>query len=73
MTQRENYLSIIARKGFESIPSYINWCPHLEETCRDKLDRMAAEGRCVLAPLHYTGAIPARPQDSSVFLPYLPD
>lgn len=36
MNQRENLLSLLKRKGFESIPVEFNLCPHLSEVYRER-------------------------------------
>lgn len=37
MTNRENFLSLIRRKGYERVPVEFVLCPHLQEVCKEKL------------------------------------
>ena len=37
MTNRENFLSLLRRRGFERVPVEFSLCPHLVEVCKEKL------------------------------------
>ncbi len=37
MTNRENFLSMIRRQGYERVPVQFNLCPHLQQVCRERL------------------------------------
>ena len=37
MTNRENFLSLLRRQGFERVPVEFSLCPHLVEVCKEKL------------------------------------
>lgn len=37
MTNRENFLSLIRRQGYERVPVEFVLCPHLQELCKEKL------------------------------------
>lgn len=37
MTNRENFLSMLRRKGYERVPVEFVLCPHLQEVCKEKL------------------------------------
>lgn len=37
MTNRENFLALVRRQGYERIPVEFVLCPHLQEVCKEKL------------------------------------
>ena len=37
MTNRENFLSLLRRQGYERVPVEFVLCPHLQEVCRKEL------------------------------------
>ena len=37
MTNRENFLSLLRRQGYEHVPVEFVLCPHLQELCKEKL------------------------------------
>lgn len=37
MTNRENFLSLLRRQGYEKVPVEFVMCPHLQEVCKTEL------------------------------------
>ena len=37
MTNRENFLSLLRRTGYEHVPVEFVLCPHLQQVCKEQL------------------------------------
>ena len=37
MTNRENFLSLLRRKGYDHVPVEFVLCPHLQQVCKEQL------------------------------------
>lgn len=73
MTNRENWFSIIKRTGYAYMPANFNLCPHLQETCGEKIKQMLEAGSMTMWPGVPVVEPPMTEQPASIFLPFLPD
>ena len=67
MTNRENYLAIARRQGYEYMPVHFSMCPSLKQ----RFDRYVAEHELIIpeGPSH-VGALPMLCADADTFRPY---
>ena len=70
MTERENFLSIIKRTGYERIPVMYDFCPYLQETCGHKVEELFREIGFTPSPMAYGNGIPVRDWDTEKFRKY---
>ena len=50
MTERENFLAIARRKGYERMPVQFNLCPYLQQTCGEKIRALQEETGFAFSP-----------------------
>lgn len=70
MTQRENYFSIIKRKGYERMPASFDWCEHLSKNFSGEFNSMKEKGEVLMAPTVYTQGMPFKASEPEVFKKY---
>lgn len=58
MTNRENYISIIKRKGYEKMPAAFSWCDHLKKNFSQNLQDMRDKGEVSWEPVAYAKGMP---------------
>lgn len=73
MTERENYLSIIRRKGFSHIPFSFNLCPYLRQQYGERLEKFRRENGIIPPPEYYSKGICFKEQDESIYRAYYKD
>lgn len=70
MTNRENYLSIIKRKGYEKMPAAFNWCAHLEKSFSGDLEAMRSKGEVLWEPVAYANGMPYKSYPFETYTKY---
>lgn len=70
MTERENYFSIIKRRGFDHIPFEFSLCPHLRENYGERLERFRQEKGIPNSPAWGSRGIQFEEENTEQFLKY---